>query len=456
MSYRLTITKIDIKRFNAIVGRTRHPYAPDIFEELEWYSNYDDTILATILLDQIDGDFGAVLFGRDENGQFRAFEQECSMLTVEQARFWVIKKIKEFTYEGKTIFPQGTPSVKKLDIFNPVVSRDKQHPYFYTLNNSEIYIPAKNIINNIMPYFNDIDGNFIEQFQTTAFDSRLWELYIDVYLNEERFLVERVAPAPDFIAEKYGFKVAIEAVIVGRRDGGDYRIFDEEKLFKKIDVEEKTQNEMPIRYGSPLFTKLKKEYWKMEHVAGKPLIFAIADFHDDKSMLWSSTALINYLYGFNYRFKYDKQGNLVIIPEKISTHKLGDKEIPSGFFFQKDTENISAILFSSSGTISKFNRMGKQAGYSVPDVKMFRIGTSYNHDPNACKPSFFSYEVDERCSETWAEGMCLYHNPNAKYPVDKELFPTIAHHYLQEDGNILSFMPVFHPYASITINIKLK
>ena len=55
---------------------------------------------------------------------------------------------------------------------------------------------------------------------------------------------------------------------------------------------------MPIKFGSPLYSKLKKRYWERSHVQDKPLVFAIHDFHITGSMTWSRTALMEYLYGF--------------------------------------------------------------------------------------------------------------------------------------------------------------
>src|SRR6202165_280711 len=115
---------------------------------------------------------------------------------------------------------------------------------------------------------------------------------------------------------------------------------------------------MPIKFGSPLFSKLTKQYWKLPHAIGLPLVFAIADFHDKASMTWTSTALIRYLYGVHHEFSFDKDGQLVISPSKIEKHVYKGKEIPSGFFFLPDSEHVSAVLFSASGTISKFNRLG--------------------------------------------------------------------------------------------------
>ena len=210
---------------------------------------------------------------------------------------------------------------------------------------------------------------------------------------------------------------------------------------------------MPIRFGSPLYSKLKKKYWELPHVKGNPIVFAIADFHDDHSMLWSSTALINYLYGYRHEFHYDENNKLVTVPKEILVHKVGKKEIPSGFFFQPNAEQVSAILFSASGTISKFNRLGRQAGFRDPNVIMIRQGTCHDHEPNACVPRVFSYRVDENSQETWGEGLSMFHNPNATRPVPEELFPSIAHHHF-DNGQIVSLLPEFHPYGSFTMDIK--
>ena len=67
----------------------------------------------------------------------------------------------------------------------------------------------------------------------------------------------------------------------------------------------------------------------------------------------------------------------------------------------------------------------------------------------------FHYEVTEKSAETWAEGLNFFHNPNAKNPLNPDIFSTIAQHFLRKDGNIESWMPEFHPYASITSHIKI-
>ncbi len=57
-------------------------------------------------------------------------------------------------------------------------------------------------------------------------------------------------------------------------------------------------------------------------------------------------------------------------------------------------------------------------------------------------------------TETWAEGLSMFHNPHATYPVNPDMFPGIAHHWFV-DGQIKSLLPEFHVYNSLTWNITI-
>jgi len=50
-----------------------------------------------------------------------------------------------------------------------------------------------------MPFFEDADGNFVEQFQTTGFDPRLWELYLFATFTELGFAHEDGVAVPDLL-----------------------------------------------------------------------------------------------------------------------------------------------------------------------------------------------------------------------------------------------------------------
>jgi hypothetical protein len=210
------------------------------------------------------------------------------------------------------------------------------------------------------------------------------------------------------------------------------------------------QNVYPIKFGSPLFSKMQKKYWEQDHVRGQPFILAIEDFQEPGSMVWTGSALEVYLYGYEYGWYREVTGELVVVPEAVAMRK-GAKEIPS-FFASPDAEHVSAVLFSNSATIAKFNRMGFLKGYRPEQLGMIRAGSCFNHQPHATEPCPFMYTVGDPSApeETWAQGLSMFHNPKALVPVPEELFPGIAHHRLDKLNRMRSVVPPFHPYGSVT------
>jgi len=238
---------------------------------------------------------------------------------------------------------------------------------------------------------------------------QVWELYLFCYFNEEGLKINREYKAPDFMLSNGDISVAVEAAVADNKT--PYLELDKRRI-PDVDVEEETKNILPLIYVSSLRSKLEYttkdknlNYWQYEHTKDIPFIIAIVDFHDVFAMNTSTTALINYLYGLKYSHNYDENGDLVVVTEKIDFHKkerTGVK-IRSGFFSKPNAENVSAILHSASGTISKFDRIGKQCGFDTNNTIMQRIVTVYNPEPNADKPLVFEYFVDENCEETWGK-----------------------------------------------------
>ena len=443
--------QISQERFNAYCMLTKAPMADELAEELAWYSDDHEHVVATVFRDRTDDDHCHLILARDEAGRFRCIDVSCGFGTREAAVAALETAIgratdKQNLGHGQDVYPTGG-----LDLFTPVVGPDKLHPSFKILADGSGHSSGREIIREIMPHLQDVDGNFVEQFQTTGFDARIWELYLFAYLREERLDVARPRPAPDFRVVRFGEVAYIEAVIAGPSNGqagSSSGCPDSPK--NAVEIRQRLNDEIPIRFGSPLYSKLKKEYWKLHDISEQPLVLAIADFHAEASMLWTSTGLQEYWYGTRHDFSFDSAGNLIISPLKIETHQQGSKVIPSGFFFQPNSQHISAVLFSNSGTISKFTRMGKLAGFGDPAVRIVRIGTRYMHDPNAALPLRFVHEVAPGASaETWGEGVSIFHNPRARTPLPEFLFPSVAHHKF-DDGQIRSHLPEFHPFGSVT------
>lgn len=452
-----SVKSLTRERYNAFVAWTRTPVAGAIGEEIEFFSTLDERVIGVLILDREDRDYAWVSLGRDAKERYRCIGVGAN-LSRNDAQHALLRDLKEHFDRGVQIFPQGDEDDDKagIDLFTPIVPKEKRSSTFELIRSGNQWAPARSIMNEMMRHFRDVDGNFVEQFQTTGFDARIWELYLYAALLEEGLYVEKPDPAPDFMVSRGGIKVFIEAVTVNPSHNEPAARPDDMPIVRPPEeILKLNATKIPIKFGSALWSKLNrlKPYWEMEGVAGHPLVFAIADFHEKQSMTWTSTALINYLYGVSHDFSKDEQGLLIISPVKIEMHEYEGKQVPSGFFLQANSENISAVLFSSSGTIAKFDRMGFLAGFGLPGQRMIRVGLKHKYDENSALPEPFRFEVKQgEVTETWAEGLSMFHNPHAKHPVDPRLFPNIAHHFYEE-GQIRSLLPEFHPYTSFTWNI---
>ena len=337
-------------------------------------------------------------------------------------------------------------------IFKLVVPEKKVNPLFKHLMEWPGTLPARVMLDKFFQSFEDPDGNFLEQFQTSGFDQRYFEIYLYAYLHTCGFSIDRSHDNPDFIITKGNQRVAIEATTSAASQSGVL-----EKYGKKIEdltyseLKDYQNEELPIRMGGPLFDKLKKNYWKQDHCKGIPFVIAIEAFHDKGSLGFSDSALTQYLYGFRQKGKFQRNGQLDLQNEPVSKHKVHNKEIPSGFFNQPGTENISAVIFTNSGTNAKFQRMGYQHGIGCDNLLMKRIGFCLNPDPDAMDPSFFSFCMSSPpLVETWGQGLVVLHNPNATYPLPKKFFPNAVEGFV-EDGKFRSELLGWHPITSTTM-----
>lgn len=153
---------------------------------------------------------------------------------------------------------------------------------------------------------------------------------------------------------------------------------------------------------------------------------------------------------------HDASGSLNIKTSRLATHTWKGKTIESGFFYLTGAEMISAVIHNPTATLSKFNRMGRLAKFGSRDVKMIRRGIAYDPDPDASAPRSYVQNIDDPgYSETWCEGLNVFHNPQAVHPLDHRVFPYAMHHRLDGD-QILHTIPPFHPYNAETAILAPK
>lgn len=444
--------QISESRFNALAGYARQPMARVMAREVEFYEVDSGRIVGMIIEDRTDNDFGGTVFARDAVHRYRCVRVTEFGQTLDAARASLAIEMEVAKQAPPEEHFQDDEPNKPIDFFTPIYDHSQLSPSFRRLISEENLSPALGVIEPMMRWHRDVDGNFVEQFQTAGFDQRIWELYLFAVFNELDFEIDTTVHVPDFIAKSLFGSMAVEAATVGPTRTGSEIIPP-----PPTDTEEAKQqylrHYMPIKFGSVLYSKMKKKYWEHERVQSLPFLIAIHDFSSPQSMVHTRSALESYLFGFEHSFEKSNDGTLRILPKKIKEHRWGEKVIPSGFFDLPDTENVSGIIFSNNGTVSKFNRMGILNGFGSGRVVSIRSGTKVNHDPNATLPQVFRVLVNAAgYEESWVEGLSVLHNPNAKIPLNPGLIPGAAHLFLRADGNVESFTPEFFPFGSITQN----
>jgi hypothetical protein len=442
---------INQQRFDAMASYCRRPETFLTSEEVAWFSAFDDALLVVIIKDLIDSDYSAMALAKDLKERYRFASMTPFFDAREEAEAAAPALTAEVHANLEKERVQGDERGALVDFFTPVVRPERLNKDFATLCSSEGYSPAMEIIKPMMRWYEDADGNFVEQFQTTGFDTRLWELYIFAMLNEAGYVIGKADAIPDFVAQGLLGELCVEATSVNPSRDAQGKVVPPPPLETDVQIKAFQREYMPIRFAGPLTAKLAKQYWKRPNVEGRPLLFAIQDFHAPMSMVHSRSALPIYLYGMNWDAHYGEDQQLIITPTKVESHRWGDKVVPSGFFSLPGAEYVSAVIANPSATISKFNRIGMIAGFGSNRVRMARFGVAADFDPNVGRPRPFAHDVhDPTYGETWMEGMDIYHNPRALHPLDPDMLPGAAHHRLTEDGQVESLLPGWQPLSSVT------
>lgn len=303
------------------------------------------------------------------------------------------------------------------------------------------------------------DDNFVPDFQTSNFHSRLWELYLVACFREQGVLVSQVHHSPDFYLQRDGHECYVEAVTAnpsGEREQG----FPKPVLAPQ-NIEERTLGQPAVRFAKTLRSKLQLNYEQLAHVRGKPFALALADFQAPGSMVWTREALPSYLYGLHIQVENTKEGKKAV-GRKVDTLKSA-QNIPAGLFRDESTKHLSAILFSNAATLGKFNRMGYLAGFRPPNLRMVRRGILYDRTPGALEPIPFDFDIlsDEYAAlwpggEAWCQELEVFHNPLAEYPLNFELLPGATHWYEENGEVVCSSMWQWSVLASVTTLLPAK
>lgn len=135
--------------------------------EVSWFEAGDRKLLATVIYDQTDSDYGHVILGRDSRRMFRGISVSSEFFgTQEEAENYLEKELDKYVDDGHELYPQGDEKHTPNEILEPVVSDEKLHPYFKVLIHEPRFEAARNLIKEVVYSYVDPDGNYIREFQT--------------------------------------------------------------------------------------------------------------------------------------------------------------------------------------------------------------------------------------------------------------------------------------------------
>lgn len=348
-------------------------------------------------------------------------------------------------------------------LLHPRVPIEKTSPLFRAVLRLPHFAAARRLMEEVFARFRDGDGNFIREFQTGGFSPRVFELALFAYLEEGGYELDRSRAIQDFlICEPH--PVAIEATTTNpAQNTGTDTAPPVETLSALTHEYPAEAREFVFQAAKALRRKLLKRdslglaYWELPNIVGIPFVIAVEAFHNTESLSHTVSPLIEYLYGRRDQPMFEADGTLRLAAQAIREHRHAGRRIPSGLFALDEAIPLAAVLFSNTGTVSKFNRIGTELGYGPPDVTLIRYGFVADPDPNAIVPRRFAYivsECDPDDRERFAEGLDLVHNPNAEVQIPAGALRNLTEHQLRHDGLVLTTGPTPPILTSKTLNFR--
>lgn len=158
----LAIQSISLTRFNALGGYARAPGSWLMFEDLEYFEVSGGKVIGIATKDHTDQDFGGLVLAKDQKLRFRCVAVTDFCPTPEEAKEKLFQEMREAACAQVEDHYQGDEEGNPVDFFTHLHEPEKLHPDFVILTTNEGYSPAKEIIEPMMRWYEDADGNFVE------------------------------------------------------------------------------------------------------------------------------------------------------------------------------------------------------------------------------------------------------------------------------------------------------
>ena len=328
---------------------------------------------------------------------------------------YIMSHYKLGKYSQKNQNKEKNTIKKYVDLFKIQVDENKLHSHFIYLLKDE-QKPIRDILMKWAKDFEDRDNKFSKEFQTT-FNSSFWELYLYQVFKELDMRVDFSKPAPDFtVNTSYGI-INVEAVTSNHANGNEPEW--SLKSFKDK-IETKSDKDFldysSVRLLNALNSKHKKyikNYSKLEHVQRKPFIIAVAPFEQPGFSMQNNEAINRVLYAQGI----DKNTWQEILINTVE--KKNGVELELGMFTTDKYKEISAIIFSTTATMSK-------AIVQTNLNCMVRVSKYHRK-----KGLLMDMLDNSQYTEAHIDGLQIYHNPFAENPLDSRIFDEyeITHYF---------------------------
>lgn len=303
-----------------------------------------------------------------------------------------------------------------MKLFSTNLPPERLHPLFKKLC-EPAYLPERRVIESWAVGFEDRDGKFAKEFQTT-FESSLWELYLHACLKERGGKMDFSHYAPDFVVQTpqaFCMEATIAAPAMGGASAVGYDIKDLPADFNKFN------SQAAIRIANSFSSKLKKyreSYAALSHVKNRPFVLAIAAFDRPFAHFASNRPAVAALYGLNY----DEEASISQGPSatSIPSHQVrgafkdNGASVPLGLFLDESASEVSAVVYSCLATWGKLRALADN-----PEAKS--IYQTFHPPATGIIPEV-KITKKEHYVEHLSDGLYIFHNPYARFPLDREVF----------------------------------
>lgn len=313
-----------------------------------------------------------------------------------------------------------------MDLFNVQVEAGKLHPNFINIADDP---HLKEVLIKWSMGFEDRDNKFVKEFQTT-FNSSFWELYLHTCFKNLGFKIDYSYNTPDFVLKtrKSKKELVVEAVTTTNAANGtpEYeRMSALEELAKKEKLEESYAEITELateRIANSIKNKsdkYEKSYSNLDQVKGKPFVLAVGGFEQPLFFLQGIGAIQRVLYGLTKAEYLDSGAPSFEYSDHVIKKSTGSP-IPIGIFNDDKYSHISAIIFSSVASMGKARALSP-----VKDKNIMFSSYTYNDYDIKGEHKVTNHT---KYKESLLDGMSIYLNPFADYPLDPNEFdnPDIA------------------------------